>query len=69
MALRLSARRTLFAAVPQYTTVLSKNANCLNLASETAFSEELPVMRGPRLFLPESWTKDTLWENAAARSL
>ncbi|NWK95797.1 IS701 family transposase [Sphingobium lactosutens] len=45
---------------PQYATVLGKNANCQTLVSVTLASGEVPVMLGLRLFLPESWTSDTV---------
>ena len=43
---------------PQYASALSKNANCQTLVSVTLASNEVPVMIGLRLFLPESWTSD-----------
>lgn len=43
---------------PQYATTLGKNANCQTLVSITLAQDEVPVMVGLRLFLPESWTSD-----------
>lgn len=43
---------------PQYATTLGKNANCQTLVSITLARDEVPVMVGLRLFLPESWTSD-----------
>ena len=43
---------------PQYASALGKNANCQTLVSVTLASREVPIMRGLRLFLPESWTSD-----------
>ena len=43
---------------PQYASALGKTANCQSLVSVTLASQEVPVMVGLRLFLPESWTKD-----------
>jgi SRSO17 transposase len=43
---------------PQYATSLGKNANCQTLVSTTLARDEVPVMVGLRLFLPESWTSD-----------
>jgi SRSO17 transposase len=43
---------------PQYASALGKNANCQTLVSLTLAREEVPVMMGLRLFLPESWTGD-----------
>ncbi|MFG1377784.1 IS701 family transposase [Xanthobacter autotrophicus ATCC 700551] len=43
---------------PQYATTLGKNANCQTLVSTTLAQDEVPVMVGLRLFLPESWTSD-----------
>jgi SRSO17 transposase len=45
---------------PQYASALGKNANCQTLVSLTLASGEVPVMVGLRLFLPESWTSDTV---------
>jgi SRSO17 transposase len=45
---------------PQYASSLGKNANCQTLVSVTLASREVPVMVGLRLFLPESWTSDTV---------
>ena len=41
---------------PQYASALGKTANCQTLASLTLARDEVPVMIGLRLFLPESWT-------------
>src|ERR1700754_3302291 len=43
---------------PQYASSLGKTANCQSLVSLTLASQEVPVMVGLRLFLPESWTND-----------
>lgn len=43
---------------PQYAGALGKNANCQTLVSLTLARQEVPVMIGLRLFLPESWTGD-----------
>ena len=43
---------------PQYASALGKTANCQTLVSLTLARNELPVMVGLRLFLPESWTSD-----------
>jgi SRSO17 transposase len=43
---------------PQYASALGKNANCQTLVSLTLARNEVPVMIGLRLFLPESWTSD-----------
>lgn len=43
---------------PQYASALGKNANCQTLVSLTLARNEVPVMIGLRLFLPESWTCD-----------
>jgi SRSO17 transposase len=43
---------------PQYASALGKNANCQTLVSLTLASDEVPVMVGLRLFLPEGWTND-----------
>jgi SRSO17 transposase len=43
---------------PQYASALGKNANCQTLVSMTLASQEVPIMLGLRLFLPESWTSD-----------
>lgn len=43
---------------PQYASALGKRANCQTLVSVTLASNEVPVMVGLRLFLPESWTSD-----------
>ena len=45
---------------PQHATVLGKNANCQTLVSLTLGSGEVPVPTALRLFLPESWTADTV---------
>ena len=42
----------------QYASALGKNANCQTLVSLTLARDEVPVMIGLRLFLPESWTGD-----------
>jgi SRSO17 transposase len=41
---------------PQYASALGKTANCQTLV--TLARDEVPVMIGLRLFLPESWTGD-----------
>ena len=41
---------------PQYASTLGKNANCQTLVSLTLARDEVPIMIGLRLFLPESWT-------------
>ena len=41
---------------PQYASALGKTANCQTLVSLTLARDEIPVMIGLRLFLPESWT-------------
>lgn len=43
---------------PQYASSLGKTANCQSLVSVTLASNEVPVMVGLRLFLPEVWTSD-----------
>jgi SRSO17 transposase len=43
---------------PQYASSLGKTANCQSLVSVTLASQEVPVMVGLRLFLPEMWTDD-----------
>ena len=43
---------------PQYAAALGKTANCQTLVSLTLAQDEVPVMIGLRLFLPESWTGD-----------
>jgi SRSO17 transposase len=43
---------------PQYASALGKNANCQTLVSLTLARDEVPVMIGLRLFLPENWTSD-----------
>jgi SRSO17 transposase len=43
---------------PQYSSALSKNANCQTLVSLTLASSEVPIMVGLCLSLPESWTSD-----------
>ena len=45
---------------PQYATALGKNANCQTLVSVTLASGEVPLMLSLRLFLPESWTSDSV---------
>jgi SRSO17 transposase len=42
----------------QYAGALGKNANCQALVSTTLSKDEVPVMVGLRLFLPQSWTSD-----------
>ncbi|PWE57759.1 IS701 family transposase [Metarhizobium album] len=44
---------------PQYASMLGKRANCQTLVSVTLARDEVPVPVGLRLFLPESWTRDT----------
>jgi SRSO17 transposase len=39
----------------QYASALGKTANCQTLVSLTLAGDEVPVMIGLRLFLPESW--------------
>jgi len=43
---------------PQYASALGKNANCQTLVSLTLARDELPIMIGLRLFLPENWIGD-----------
>ncbi len=43
---------------PQYASALGKNANCQTLVSLTLTRDEVPVVVGLRLFLPERWTGD-----------
>jgi SRSO17 transposase len=43
---------------PQYASALGKNANCQTLVSLTLARDEVPVMIGLRLFLPENWISD-----------
>ena len=43
---------------PQYASMLGKTANCQTLVSLTLARDEVPVVVGLRLFLPESWTGD-----------
>jgi len=43
---------------PQYASALGKNANCQTLVSLTLAQNDIPVMIGLRLFLPEGWTSD-----------
>src|SRR6202030_4830828 len=43
---------------PQYASALGKTANCQTLVSLTLARDEVPVMIGLRLFLPESWTSN-----------
>ena len=43
---------------PQYASALGKTANCQTLVSLTLARDEVPVVVGLRLFLPESWTGD-----------
>src|SRR4051794_17563083 len=45
---------------PQYASALGKTANCQTLVSVTLASGEVPVMVGPQVFLPESWTSDAV---------
>jgi SRSO17 transposase len=45
---------------PQYASALGKNANCQTLVSLTLARGEVPVMVALRLFLPESWTSDSV---------
>src|ERR1700690_21571 len=40
----------------QYASALGKTANCQTLVSLTLARDEVPVMIGLRLFLPQSWT-------------
>jgi SRSO17 transposase len=47
-----------FGVAPQYASTLGKNANCQTMVSLTLARDEVPVMIGLRLFLPESWTSD-----------
>jgi SRSO17 transposase len=42
----------------QYASALGKTANCQTLVSLTLARDEVPVMVGLRLFLPDSWTGD-----------
>jgi SRSO17 transposase len=42
----------------QYASALGKTANCQTLVSTTLASDEVPMMLGLRLFLPDSWTSD-----------
>lgn len=57
MALPKKGRASVGVA-PQYASALGKNANCQTLVSVTLASNEVPVMIGLRLFLPDSWTSD-----------
>jgi SRSO17 transposase len=43
---------------PQYASALGKTANCQTLVSLTLARDEVPLMIGLRLFLPESWAGD-----------
>ena len=43
---------------PQYASSLGKTANCQSLVSVTLASNEVPIMVGLRLFLPETWTNN-----------
>jgi SRSO17 transposase len=43
---------------PQYASALGKTASCQTLVSLTLARDELPVMIGLRLFLPETWIGD-----------
>jgi SRSO17 transposase len=40
--------------------MLGKRANCQTLVSLTLARNEVPIVVGLRLFLPESWTSDPL---------
>src|SRR6202048_1231811 len=55
---------------PQYASALGKTANCQTLVSLTLARDEVPVMIGLRLFLPESWTgaPDRVAESARIRA-
>jgi len=44
----------------QYASALGKTANCQTLVSLTLARGEVPVMVALRLFLPESWTSDSV---------
>lgn len=50
--------RSSVGVAPQYAGALGKNANCQALVSLTLARQEVPIMLGLRLFLPESWTSD-----------
>lgn len=50
--------RSSVGVAPQYAGALGKNANCQTLVSLTLARQEVPMMIGLRLFLPESWTSD-----------
>jgi SRSO17 transposase len=50
--------RSSVGVAPQYASTLGKTANCQTLVSLTLAKDEVPVMLGLRLFLPESWTSD-----------
>lgn len=50
--------RSSVGVAPQYAGALGKNANCQTLVSVTLARQEVPVMIGLRLFLPESWISD-----------
>jgi SRSO17 transposase len=43
---------------PQYASALGKTANCQTLVSLTLARDEVPIVVGLRLFLPETWTRD-----------
>src|SRR3546814_12040167 len=45
---------------PQYASSLGKTSNSQSLVSVTLASGDVPVMVGLRLFLPASWTSDTV---------
>ena len=45
---------------PQYASMLGKRANCQTLVSLTLARHDVPIAVGLRLFLPESWTSDSL---------
>ncbi|WP_414653790.1 transposase, partial [Geminicoccus sp.] len=42
----------------QYCGCLGKRANCQVLVSLTLAKDEVPVLTGLRLFLPQAWTVD-----------
>jgi SRSO17 transposase len=43
---------------PKYASMLGKTANCQSLVSLTLARQEVPIVVGLRLFLPECWTND-----------
>src|SRR5229473_5524609 len=45
---------------PQYASSLGKTANCQTLVSLTLARGEVPVMVALRLFVPESWTSNSV---------